>query len=78
MLLEQWKKAYDDFENSDIRYNDKERMKMADNATSGMKYKTELVSNHIEYFRETVKTIDNMIFGVKHRIEIENFKSGMK
>jgi len=78
VMLEAWKKAYDNLENADIRYNDKERMKMADNAISAVKYKTDTVSNHIEYFRETIKTIDNMIFGVKHRIDIENYKAGLK
>lgn len=77
-ILEAWKKAYDDLENADIRYNDKERTRLAEAATSGTKINADIVSNHIEFFRETVKTIDSMIFGVKHRIEIENFRAGMK
>ena len=79
LLLEKWKKAYDDAgKNEDYRYSEKEKTKVAEIATVEIKYKTENVSNQIEFFRETVKTIDNMIFGVKHRIEIENFKAGMK
>ena len=58
--------------------SEKEKTKSAEVATLEMKYRTESVSNQIEFFRETVKTLDNMIFGVKHRIEIENFKAGMK
>jgi len=75
----EWKKAYDSASvNEDIRYNDKERSKVAESMVSKLKFKVESVSNQIEFFRETIKTIDNMIFGVKHRIDIENFKVGMK
>lgn len=64
--------------NEDARYSEKEKIKFAEAATSATKFKIDTVSSQIEFFRETVKTIDNMIFGVKHRIEIENFKIGMK
>ena len=62
----------------DVRYSDKERAKIAEAAVNGIRLKMETVANHIEFFRETIKTIDNMIFGVKHRIDIENFKAGLK
>lgn len=75
----EWKKAFDGAgKNQDLRYNDKDKARIADAAVLEIKYKVDSVQNHIDYFRETVKTIDNMIFGVKHRIEIENFKIGMK
>lgn len=64
--------------NEDLRYSEKEKVKAAESATAETKYKLDSVSSQIDYFRETIKTIDNMIFGVKHRIEIENFKIGMK
>lgn len=74
--LVEWKKVYDKFENSDVRYGEKERTKFADEATSKIKFKMEMIAHHIDFFRETVKTIDNMIFGVKHRVDIEDFKRG--
>jgi len=78
-LTVKWAKAYDDIaKNEDVRYSDKERMKIADNAVSEMKYRSEVVYSQIEFFRETIKGIDSMLFGVKHRIEIENFKIGVK
>jgi hypothetical protein len=78
-LVQDWKNAYDNAgRDEDIRFSEKEKTKTAEVATLEIKYRTESVSNQIEFFRETVKTIDNMIFGVKHRIEIENFKAGMK
>lgn len=36
----------------------------------------EMLQTHLEYFRETLKTIDTMCFGVKHRISLEEYKRG--
>ena len=75
----EWKKAYDDLAlNQDFRYNERERAKFATERTSTSKLKIDILQVHIEYFRETIRTLDNMIFGVKHRIEIEDFKRGNK
>jgi hypothetical protein len=75
----EYKVAYDKIGlNEDLRYNDKEKAKIAEGLTAETKFKLESVNSQMEFFRETTKTIDNMIFGVKHRIEIENFKIGMK
>jgi len=75
----EWKKAYEEAgRNDDIRFSEKEKTKTAEAITSTIKFKQESVSNQIDFFKETLKTVDSMIFGVKHRIEIENFKIGMK
>lgn len=75
----EWKKAYDDLAlNQDFRYNERERAKFATERISASKLKIDILQTHIEFFRETIKTLDNMIFGVKHRIEIEDFKRGNK
>jgi hypothetical protein len=62
----------------DYRYSEKERQRIAEEKTSGAKLKLEILQSHVDFFRETVKTIDNMIFGVKHRLEIEDFRRGNK
>lgn len=36
----------------------------------------EMVENHLNYMRETVKTIDTMCYGVKYRISLEEFRRG--
>lgn len=36
--------------------------------------KKDIVQNHLDYFRETIKTIDNIIFGIKHRISLEEYR----
>jgi hypothetical protein len=79
VYLTEWKKNYEALGlNEDFRYNEREKTKFADEKTSSSKLKMEILQNHIDFFRETVKTIDNMIFGVKHRLEIEDFRRGNK
>ena len=78
-LITEWKMAYERIEkNEDLRLSEKEKTRNADAQTVDLKYKNEVISNQIEFFRETIKTLDSMIFGVKHRIDIENFKVGNK
>jgi hypothetical protein len=36
----------------------------------------ELLLNHLEFMRETIKTIDTISFGIKHRIQLEEYKRG--
>jgi hypothetical protein len=36
----------------------------------------DFLQTHLEFMRETVKTIDNMCYGIKHRIELEQYKRG--
>ena len=34
----------------------------------------ELLKNHGEYLRESMQTVDNMIYGIRHRINLEEYK----
>jgi hypothetical protein len=36
----------------------------------------EYVQTHLEFFRETIKTIDTMCYGIKHRMALEEYKRG--
>ena len=36
----------------------------------------ELLQNHLDYFRETIRTIDTISYGIKHRIQLEEYKRG--
>ena len=77
--LAEYKKAYDGLiMDQDYRYSEKERQRIAEEKTSNSKLKLDILQTHVDFFRETIKTIDNMIFGVKHRLEIEDFKRGNK
>ena len=73
----EWQKWYEHFTNNvDTRPSEKEKAKLIDDKTGDSKLRLEVIQTHIDYMRETVKTIDNMIFGVKHRLDIENFRRG--
>lgn len=77
--IAEYKKAYDSLiMDQDYRYSEKERQRIAEEKTSTSKLKLDILQSHVDFFRETIKTIDNMIFGVKHRLEIEDFKRGNK
>lgn len=77
--LSEWNKVFNALTNNqDYRYTEKEKQKIADDKVSEIRIKLDMIQNHIDYFNGTVKTIDSMIFGVKHRIEIEDFKRGNK
>jgi hypothetical protein len=65
-------------ESSDYRYSEKERAKIADEKTADSKMQLDILTSHIQFFQETVKGIDSMIFGVKHRLEAEDFRRGNK
>ena len=36
----------------------------------------ELLQNHLDYVRETIRTIDTISYGIKHRIQLEEYKRG--
>ena len=35
-------------------------------------YTMDIMSNHSSFIEESIKTVDSLIFGIKHRIDIEN------
>lgn len=77
--IAEYQKTYDSLLiNQDFRYSEKERQRLAEDKSSNSKLKLDVLQTHVDFFRETVKTIDNMIFGVKHRLEIEDFRRGNK
>ena len=77
--IAEYKKAYESLHlDADYRYSEKEKQRIAEEKTSTSKLKLEILQSHVDFFKETVKTIDNMIFGVKHRLEIEDFRRGNK
>jgi hypothetical protein len=76
---EEWSKVYNDLTfDSDYRYNEKEKAREADTKVGELKLRLEALQSHVEFFKDTMGTIDNMIFGVKHRIEIEDYRRGIK
>lgn len=64
-------------EGSNVRYrSDKQIDQLIDGDLADTRYTIDLLQTHADYIRETVKTFDSMIFGIKQRIEIQNIING--
>lgn len=61
-------------------HNHDRKMKMGetnvqvDAALASEKEKVEMLNNQIEYFKETIRNIDNIIYGLKFRLNIEDYR----
>ena len=57
--------------NLQIRYQYTEKNIVIDGRTSATKEFLEVFENQIQFFQESIKTIDSIIYGIKTRIDIE-------
>lgn len=57
--------------NLQIRYQANEKNTVLDGRTSSTKEMLEIFENQLSFFNESIKTIDNIIFGIKTRLDIE-------
>jgi hypothetical protein len=57
--------------NLQIRYQANEKNMVIEGRTSATKESLEIFENQITFFNESIKTIDNIIFGIKTRLDIE-------
>ena len=57
--------------NLQIRYQSNEKNVVIDGRTASTKESLEVFENQVEFFNESIKTIDNIIFGIKTRLDIE-------
>lgn len=57
--------------NMQMRYQSTEKNTIIEGRTSTTKEMLELFENQIQYFTESIKTVDNVIFGIKTRLDIE-------
>lgn len=57
--------------NLQIRYQANEKNIVIEGRTSSTKESLELLENQVSFFNESIKTIDNIIFGIKTRLDIE-------
>jgi hypothetical protein len=71
------RKLVEELNDKDIRYGKTDMNVIVDGAAADHKHHMEIVKSQSSYLYETVKTIDNMIFGLKHRLEMENFRTSV-
>jgi hypothetical protein len=53
------------------RYQYNEKTVLIDGKTTEIKHMIDLIENQITFFNESIKTVDNVLFGIKTRVEIE-------
>jgi len=53
------------------RYQYNEKNAIIDGKTADTKESLDLIENQISFFTDTIKTVDNVLFGIKTRVEIE-------
>jgi uncharacterized coiled-coil DUF342 family protein len=62
---------------TDIRYpNEQSKTNRIQVDLENMVIKREMINNHAKYIEATVKTIDNIIYGVQARIKVEDINRG--
>jgi uncharacterized protein YlzI (FlbEa/FlbD family) len=59
-----------------IKYGPNEKTTIVDGKTAGLKEKLEQVENQINFYSETIRTTDAVLFGIKDRIAAQKLLDG--
>jgi hypothetical protein len=54
-----------------------DRKMLVEAAISDTIYKNEIVQNHVNFLDSTIKNVDNLIWGVRLRVDIEKIQNGI-
>jgi len=57
--------------NLQTRYQYNEKTVIIDGKTAATKEAIDIIENQIAFFNDSIKTVDNVLFGIKTRVEIE-------
>jgi len=57
-------------------YNSTEKNTIVDGKTAALKEKLDSIESQINFYSETIKTVDNIIFGLKTRIDVQKMLDG--
>jgi len=63
-------------QNYDLRLDKDPKMLFIDVDLADLVERREILQNHLEYMRETLRSIDTICYGVKHRIALEEYRRG--
>jgi hypothetical protein len=61
----------EELQNNHILYKHGEKNVVIDGKTSDIKELMEIFENQINFYSESIKTVDGVLFGIKSRVEIE-------
>lgn len=63
-------------QNYDLRLEKDPKMLFIEVDLAELVERRELIQNHLDYMRETLRSIDTICYGVKHRIALEEYRRG--
>jgi len=63
-------------QNFDLRLEKDPKMLFIDVDLADLVERREILQNHLEFMRETLRSIDTICYGVKHRISLEEYRRG--
>ena len=63
---------------SDIKLGQGEKIIMVEGDLADLQKKLNLIEHHIDYYKETVKNIDSMLYGVRNKLQIEQLEEKIK
>jgi hypothetical protein len=55
------------------RYGANEKTHLIEADLRDIKYRIDLLDNHMSFLNETVKSMDHMLYGIRQRIDLENY-----
>ncbi len=60
-------------ESHQVKYGANEKTPLIDGDLTELKERIEIVDTQIGFLNETIKTIDHMLYGIRHRIMVEDY-----
>jgi hypothetical protein len=60
-------------ESVQVKYGANEKTPLIEGDLSELKERMDLVDGQISFFNETMKTVDHMLYGIRHRIMLEEY-----
>jgi len=74
----EYSKKFDEYTfNSDYRYDKEQKENKIINDLKNIYFKRELLKNQLDFVKDSISTIDNLIYGIKYRIQIEEWRRTM-
>lgn len=64
-------KEWESVSNQNIRYQGHEKKVIVDGKTTDMQETVEIIENQIAFMDGSIKTVDNVLFGLKTRLDLE-------
>lgn len=64
-------KEWENVSNQNIRYQSQEKKVIVEGKTANMEETVEIIENQISFMDGSIKTVDNVLFGLKTRLDLE-------